>query len=93
MSTTTTRQSGQRTFNPIDFSFRWTDDGSWYEWDRTAAHKTALAARNKEATRLRKAGFQVSCFSLPNQFMSKGGIGSGQAHIEAVVNVYGVNWD
>ncbi len=80
----------QATYNPIDFCFAWTEDG-WYSWDGKAAHKAALAARNAEARKLRKEGRQVFTFSLPDQLISRGGIGSGRPHIEHFVTVYGLN--
>ena len=80
----------QCVFNPIDYGFSFTDDG-WYSWDRKAAHKAALAARNAEARRLKKMGKRVQTFSSANQLISRGGIGSGHPHIEEVVTVYGFN--
>ena len=79
----------QRTFNPLDFGFEWTD--GWYRFDHKAAHKAALAARNREAKRLRGMGYAVRCFTHRNQLMSMGGIGSGHPHIQQVVSVYGLN--
>ena len=79
----------QQTFNPIDYGFEWTEDG-WYSFDENA-RKEALRARNKEAKRLREQGYNVRCFTLSNQLMSKGGIGSGRPHIQLVVSVYGLN--
>lgn len=76
----------QQTFNPIDFGFEWT--ATWYNWNRTEAHKQALAARNKEAKRLREQGKRVHCRTLKNQRITRGGIGSGHPHIEQVVSVY-----
>ena len=78
----------QRTFNPADFEFQWTDDG-WYEWDHAEAHKMALRERNAAARTLRKEGRRVRSFSNPGQRISRGGIGSGHPHIELIVNVYG----
>jgi len=80
----------QRTFNPANYCFAWTDDG-WYEWDRKEAHKQALRVRNRGAKRLRAQGMTVSCFTHSGQLISRGGIGSGHPHIELVVNVYGLN--
>jgi hypothetical protein len=79
----------QKTFNPFSFCFAWTEN--WYEWDRKAAHKEALKARNEEAKRLQKAGKRVVKFSMPNQLVRKGGINSGKPDIEAVVTCYGLN--
>ncbi len=80
----------QMMFNPIDYGFAWTDD-NWYTFDRKAAQKAALKARNAEAKRLEAQGKRVSKFTLPSQLISRGGIGSGKPHIEEVVNVYGLN--
>jgi hypothetical protein len=88
-----TTRNGQTTielkWNPIDLFFRWTIDG-WYEFDRKAAHKAALAARNTEARRLRAAGKTVRTWTVGGQLITKGGIGSGHPQIEEVVNVYGL---
>ena len=79
----------QRTFNPADFGFEWTD--GWYKFDYEAARKQALATRNQEAKRLRGRGYSVKVFTLKNQLMSMGGIGSGQPHITQYVSIYGLN--
>ena len=79
----------QKTFNPVNYNWKWTED--WYEWDSKAAHKAALKARNAEAKQLRAEGKVVKCFSNPNQLISRGGIGSGNPHIEVIVNCYGFN--
>lgn len=80
-------------FNPVDYHFEWTDD--WYTWDADEARTAALKARNAKATELRKSlkgtGKTVKCFSMRNQLISRGGIGSGHPHIELVTNIYGVN--
>lgn len=76
-------------WNPIDFNFRWTIDG-WYEFDRRAAHRAALAARNVEARRLRAAGRVVKTWTVSGNLITKGGIGSGFPHIEEVVSIYGL---
>lgn len=80
----------QRTFNPADYNFEWI---SWndYRWNRKAAHKAALRARNDEVRRLRREGYTVTTFSLRDQIVSKGGIGSTRAHVEFCVNCYGLN--
>ena len=80
-------QTIQKTFSPIDYGFAWTDDG-WYEWDSKAARVAARKARDEEAKRLRKSGWNVKVYAIQNQLISKGGIGSGHPHIEAVVSVY-----
>ena len=77
-------------FNPIDFGFKWTNDG-WYTFDSKTAQKAALKARNAFAKEEKAKGKRVSCFSLPNQLVREGGIGSGKPDVEFVVNVYGVN--
>ena len=76
----------QQTFNPIDFTFTWTPD--WYDWNRTQAHKQALAARNARAKKLRHQGKRVRCQTLKGQRITRGGIGSGHPQIEQVVSVY-----
>ena len=78
--------SHQQVFNPANFHFQWTE--SWYEWDRKAAHKAALAARNKEARRLRKQGRRVVCETLRGQTITRGGIGTGHPQIDMVVSGY-----
>ena len=80
----------QRIYNPIDFGFQWTDDG-WYDFDRKAAQSAALKARNAYVKQAKAQGKQVSTFSLPNQLITRGGIGSGKPQIEVIVNCYGVN--
>ena len=77
----------QHFFNPVNYTFKWTDDG-WYNWDYDKAHKLALAARNKRAGELRKEGYKVGVSTLKKQRISQGGIGSGKPHIDLVVNVY-----
>lgn len=80
----------QKIFNPIDYTFKWTED--WYEWDREAAHKAAIGARNAEAKRLNALGFGVQKRSLQNQLMSMGGIGSDKPHVNLIVNCYMINY-
>lgn len=77
----------QKTFNPANYEFRWTEDG-WYEWDRKAAHSKALKARNAEAKALQAKGHKVVKSSMPNQMITRGGIGSGHPEITMCVNVY-----
>jgi hypothetical protein len=81
----------QQMFSPVSFGWTWTDNGAWYDWDRQAAHKLALKARNARVKELRTQGYKVVPFTLANQLVSKGGIGSGKAHIEQVVSIYGLN--
>jgi hypothetical protein len=80
----------QRTFNPADYAFCWTDDG-WYRWDREAGHKAALKARNAVVKQLRADGYKVTSFTLREQIVRKGGIGSGKPDVEFCVNCYGYN--
>ena len=77
----------QRGYNPIDFDFEWTDDG-WYKWDGKSAHKKALKARNDEAKRLKKEGYTVTKFTLKDQLVRRGGIGSGHPEIDHIVTCY-----
>jgi hypothetical protein len=81
----------QHMFNPTDYGWTWTDNGGWYNWDGEAGHKAALQARNAKMKELKAQGYKVKGFSLRDQLISRGGIGSGRAHIETVVTVYGVN--
>ena len=79
----------QITYNPVDYKFQWTED--WYEWDRAAAVKMALQARNAKAKQLRQEGMTVRVFTLKDQLISRGGIGSGKPHLDFCVSVYGLN--
>ena len=81
--------STQQRFNPVQYGFKWTED--WYEFAHKAAHRQALADRNAEAKRLRKAGHVVRVSTDRNQLMSRGGIGSGNPHIELLVSVYSLD--
>lgn len=85
-----TMETMQKIFNPIDFHFEFTTD-NWYSWDCEKAHKDALKERNILAKQLLSEGWAVHKFSLPKQLVSRGGIGSGHPHIEAIVNCYGLN--
>jgi hypothetical protein len=80
----------QETFCGIDYGFRWTSDG-WYKWDGRAGDRAALKARNARAKKLRQQGRTVRLFALGPQLVSRGGIGSGQPHIELVAKCYGLN--
>ena len=77
----------QQTFNPADYHFEWTADG-WYTWDRDAAHKNAMGARNVEAQRLKSLGHKVKKTSMPGNLITRGGIGSGRPEISMFVTVY-----
>jgi len=79
----------QRTFNPANFAFQWTDN--WYQWDRKQAHKQALAQRNLEAKALKAQGKRVVNFTLSGQLITRGGIGSGHPEIDLCCSVYGFN--
>jgi hypothetical protein len=79
----------QKTFCPVDFHFEWTD--KWYSWDRSAASKDALKARNDYAKAQREMGKRVVNFTFANQLIREGGIGSGHPDVEFCVSVYGCN--
>ena len=79
----------ERLFNPIDYGFKFTDDG-WYTFDRVAATKAAKQARNAHARMLRRMGETVKTFSEPGQLITKGGIGSGHPQIEEIITIYGI---
>lgn len=86
-------RSNDRSFNPADFEFQWTQDGTqygWYEWDREAAHKAAKRERDAAARAARKQGFEAKCWSNSGQLITRGGIGSGRPEIEMVVTVFHV---
>ena len=80
----------QQIFNPINFGFSWTADG-WYQFDRKAATAAARRERDAAAKALKSQGRDVRKFSMANQLISRGGIGSGHPHIEEVVTVFGIN--
>lgn len=79
----------QLMFNPADYKFEWSED--WYTWNVEEAHKQALKARNKKAKELKAAGKKTRKFTLRDQLITRGGIGSGHPEISLVVNCYGVN--
>jgi hypothetical protein len=81
----------QTIFCAIDYGFKWTDD--WYEWDRKEAIKHAKQQRNEALKHLRSLGVKCTPFSLGDQLVSKGGIGSGHPHIEEWSRAYGINHD
>jgi len=76
-----------KSFNPVDYCFAWTSD-EWYTWDSKAARAKALAERNAEAARLKKAGYVVRKYSEPSQRITRGGIGSGHPEVDFVVTIY-----
>ncbi len=87
----------QRTFNPADYCFEWVnptveDPGGWYKWNRREAHRFALRDRNQCAKSLRENGYSPVLFSLRDQLITRGGIGSGHPEISLVVTVYGLNY-
>ena len=90
MTTSTYTGRSQQIFNPVDYCFAWTADG-WYTWDRPAAFIAARRARDEAAREAFKAGHQVRKFTLRDQLISRGGIGSGKPHVDFVVTCYGVN--
>lgn len=77
----------QQTFNPANFGFEWTADG-WYSWDRAAAHKAAMQARNARAKALKAEGRRVVSSAMAGQLITRGGIGSGFPEISLVCTVY-----
>lgn len=79
----------QKMFSPTDYNFEWTED--WYKWDRDAAHKAALKARNAEAKRLKSEGYAVQKYSRKDQLISKGGIGGDKPHLTLIANCYGLD--
>ena len=76
-------------FNPADYNFEWVND--WYTWDAEAARIKALRTRNAKAKELKTAGKNTRKFTLKDQLITRGGIGSGHPEISMVVNCYGVN--
>jgi hypothetical protein len=80
----------QRMFNPVDYGFRWEQD--WYKFDAEKARKAAMAARRKMAKELKAEGYTPRSFTLSNQRITRGGIGSGHPEITQIVSVYGLNW-
>jgi len=83
-------RESQLSFNPVDFTFRWTPD--WYEWDYSTAHQQARQARDAKARELRAQGHKVRSWAMANQLVSRGGIGSGKPHIDLVVTVYMIDY-
>jgi len=83
--------------NPADYTFEWTsptttDPMGWYKWDSKQAHKLALRERNQCAKSLRENGYNPRLFSLHDQLITRGGIGSSHPEISLVVTCYGLNY-
>ncbi len=77
----------QKTFNPVDFGFKWTD--GWYEFNVNESSKLARKARDKRANELKKAGgHTVKKWSMPNQRITMGGMNHNQPEITVTVTVY-----
>jgi hypothetical protein len=81
--------SQQQMFNPIDYGFTW--DGDWYKFNYEAARKAAMAARSKRTKELKAQGWTVKSFTLSDQRITRGGIGSKHPEITQIVSVYGLN--
>jgi hypothetical protein len=79
----------QQAFNPADYDFQWTDD--WYAWDQVAATRKARDARDEQARILARQGCEIKKFTLKNQLVIRGGIGTGKPEITMLVTVYGLN--
>jgi len=85
----------QVVYCPAAYAFAWTNDDTpmgWYAWDRDEAHSQALRARNAHAKDLKAQGYSPKKFSLRNQQIIRGGVGSGHPQIELVVTCYGINY-
>lgn len=81
----------QVTFNPVDFGFTWTDD--WYLFDDDLCHSRAREARDFAFKDLKSQGKNPKRFTMHNQLIKRGGIGTGKPEIEVFVTVYGINAD
>lgn len=86
----------QRFFCPTDYHFEWTPPRKgftygWYTWDREAGMRAALKARNEEAKRLKGLGYLVDKFSLKEQRITKGGIGTSYPEVDFTVTCYCLN--
>lgn len=79
-----TRQ--QISFSPVRFGFEWTED--WYTFDRKQAAKLARQARSEKAKELRAKGWDVRLWTLKDQRLTMGGIGSGRPEITVYCSVY-----
>lgn len=81
----------QIVMNPLDFGFEFTPDG-WYAFDSKAAHAAALKARDAEAKELKAEGHAVKKFTLRNQRVRRGGLGTSHPEIDLTITVYGINY-
>ena len=81
--------SQQQMFNPVDYGFKW--DGDWYRFDYETVRKAAMTARSKRAKELKAQGWTVKSFTLSDQRITRGGIGSEHPEITQIVSVYGLN--
>lgn len=83
----------QEIFNSINYGFEWTGEGAsrWYSWDEVAAEAKAKAERDALAKELKAKGYSVKKFSSGKNLMSRGGIGSGNPHIEVYAKSFGLN--
>ena len=81
----------QTSFNPFNIEFKWTND--WYTWDHELAKREARRLRDDAYKALIKKGIKARKFTLPGQLCTKGGIGTGHPEINAVVNVYYVEYE
>jgi hypothetical protein len=74
--------------------WRWVEETPgrfWYEFDEKEAAKVAKARRDEAARKAKADGYGVKKFSMRNQSIRRGGIGSPYPEIDAVVHCYGVN--
>jgi len=84
-------------YSPADYAFAWTSPTAaepmgWYQWNRMEAHRLALRDRNKNVKLLRENGYNPVSFSLRNQTITRGGMGSCHTEITLVVTCYGANY-
>ncbi|TXH13870.1 MAG: hypothetical protein E6R03_10485 [Hyphomicrobiaceae bacterium] len=84
----------QESYNPADTDyFRWTADelspgAEWYTFDSVSAHAQAKHIRDCRARSLRALSHKVRVWTLRNQRITRGGIGTGKPEIDLVVSVY-----
>lgn len=81
----------QEIFDPVEYGFEWTTDG-WYKFDYETSRKAAIAARREMAKELKASGHKIRFFTLRNQRITLGGIGSRHPEITQIVSVYGLNY-